>query len=164
LCAEVLALKIRQNSKVKGFKIGNWEHKLDMYADDLTCYLDGSEASLQSTIDTLDKFQKISGLKINLGKCKAVWIGKNRFSKEKLCPNLKLIWSDTFSLLGLEFDSDLAKMDTNFKDKITVIEKLQKLAVQKPDSSWQNNCNKKYGFIPTQSCCAGVPPLRGRQS
>ena len=126
LCAEVLALKIRQNSKVKGFKIGNWEHKLDMYADDLTCYLDGSEASLQSTIDTLDKFQKISGLKINLGKCKAVWIGKNRFSKEKLCPNLKLIWSDTFSLLGLEFDSDLAKMDTNFKDKITVIEKLYK--------------------------------------
>ena len=126
LCVEVLTLKIRQNKAVKGFKIGNWEHKLDMYADDLTCYLDGSESSLKSTIETLDAFQKISGLKINLGKCKAVWIGKKRFSQEKLCPNLKLIWSDSFSLLGLEFDSDLAKMDTNFRDKITVIEKLYK--------------------------------------
>ena len=42
LCAEILALKIRQNPEIKGFRIGNWEHKLDMYADDLTCYLGGS--------------------------------------------------------------------------------------------------------------------------
>ena len=126
LCAEILALKIRQNPEIKGFRIGNWEHKLDMYADDLTCYLDGSEKSLKNTIKTLDNFQRISGLKINLGKCKAVWIGKKRFSNEKLCQNLKLIWSDTFSLLGLEFDSDLAKMDTNFRNKITYIEKLYK--------------------------------------
>ena len=124
LCAEILALKIRQNQGVKGFRIGNWQHKVDMYADDLTCYLDGSEESLRQTINILDEFETISGLKINLGKCKAVWIGKNRFSKVQLCSDLKLIWSDSFTLLGIDFDSDLAKMDTNFRDRLEYIEKL----------------------------------------
>ena len=97
-----------------------------MYADDLTCYLDGSEKSLRSVIQILDDFQKISGLKINLGKCKATWIGKQRLSKTVLCPDLKLIWADNFTLLGIEFDSDLANMDTNFKKKFEVIEKMYK--------------------------------------
>ena len=126
LCAEILALKIRQDPGVSGFKIGNWQHKLDMYADDLTCYLDGSENSLRSVISILDEFRDISGLKINLGKCKAVWIGRNRFSNLVLCPDLKLIWSDTFTLLGIEFDSDLAKMDTNFKKKVDIVENIYK--------------------------------------
>ena len=118
LCAEILALKIRQDPKITGFKIGNWQHKLDMYADDLTCYLDGSESSLKNTIAILENFKEISGLKINLGKCKATWIGKQRFSKAVLCPDLKLIWSDHFTLLGIDFDSDLARMDSNFRKKI----------------------------------------------
>ena len=63
-------------------------------------------------------------MKINLGKCKAVWIGRNRFRKEKICSDLKLQWSDSFTLLGVDFDSDLAKMDTNFKAKIEEIEKV----------------------------------------
>ena len=126
LCAEILALKIRQDPRMKGFKLGNWQHKLDMYADDLTAYLDGSEESLKGLIDILDKFQGISGLNINLGKCKAVWVGRSRFSQERLCQDLKLIWSNSFTLLGIDFDSDLAKMDTNFLTKIEEIEKLYK--------------------------------------
>ena len=63
LCAEILALKIRKDPGVSGFKIGNWEHKLHMYADDLTAYLDGSERSLRNLIGILDSFQEISGLK-----------------------------------------------------------------------------------------------------
>ena len=126
LCAEILALKIRQDPRVKGFKVGNWQHKLDMYADDLTCYLDGSESSLRSAINILDDFKKISGLKINLGKCKAIWIGRYRFSKVELCSDLKLIWTNSFTLLGIDFDSDLAKMDTNLLKKIECIEKIYK--------------------------------------
>ena len=124
--AEILALRIRKDPGVSGFKIGNWEHKLDMYADDLTAYLDGSERSLRNLIGILDSFQELSGLKINLGKCKAVWIGRNRFSRVKLCEDLKLIWDDCFTLLGIELDSDLAKMDTNFRKKMDEIEGLYK--------------------------------------
>ena len=44
----------------------------------------------------------------------------------KLCEEYKLIWTDRFRLLGVDFDSDLAHMDTNFKTKIEDIEKLFK--------------------------------------
>ena len=119
-----MALKIRQDPSVKGFKIGNWQHKLDMYADDLTCYLDGSEASLRGVIGVLEDFKNISGLRINLGKCKAVWIGKYRFSESRLCPDINLIWADNFTLLGIDFDSDLARMDSNFRKKIDSIKNI----------------------------------------
>ena len=117
-------MEIRQDPSVKGFKIGNFEHKIDIYADDLTDYLDGTDESLRGLIDILDKFHLISGLKINLGKCKAVWIGKIRFSNHKVCADLNLVWSNSFTLLGTEFDSDLANMDNNFRKKIDEIDKL----------------------------------------
>ena len=44
----------------------------------------------------------------------------------KLCENLNLIWTNKFRLLGIDFDSDLAFMDSNFRDKIEEIEKLFK--------------------------------------
>ena len=126
ICVEILALKIRNEKSVKGFKLGNFEQKLDFYADDLTAYLDGSETSLRNILQILDQFKDLSGLKINLSKCKAVWIGKNRFSEIKLCSNLKLIWTNKFKLLGVDFDSDLAEMDNNFKCKFNKIDKLFK--------------------------------------
>ena len=66
LCVEILALKIRKEDSVKGFKMGNFEKKLDFYADDLTAYLDGSESSLKNIIHILDEFKLISGLKLIL--------------------------------------------------------------------------------------------------
>ena len=118
LCVDVLALKIRKDPQVKGFKLGNFHHKIDIYADDLTAYLDGSEASLRRIINILDTFQEISGLKINLTKCKAVWIGRNRGFNFKICEDLRLIWAHNFTLLGIELDSDLANMDTNFRKNV----------------------------------------------
>ena len=126
ICAEILALRIRKDSSVRGFKLGSFEQKLDFYADDLTAYLDGSGSSLKSMVSILDQFRDLSGLKINLSKCKAVWIGKNRFSDIKLCGDLKLIWTKKFRLLGVDFDSDLAEMDLNFRTKVEEIDKLFK--------------------------------------
>ena len=126
ICVEILAMKIREEGSVKGFKVGKFEQKLDFYADDLTAYLDGSEGSLVSILNILDKFRQISGLKINLSKCKAVWIGKYRNNDFQLCKDLKLIWTNKFKLLGVDFDSDLATMDNNFYVKLDEIEKLYK--------------------------------------
>ena len=124
ICVEILAIKIRNEKSVKGFKLGNFEQKLDFYADDLTAYLDGSQSSLENMIKILDYFRDLSGLKINLSKCKAVWIGKNRFYNIKFCEDLQLIWTNNFRLLGVDFDSDLAFMDKNFENKIKEIGKL----------------------------------------
>ena len=121
-----MAINIRGNKAVGGFRIGNLVKKLDFYADDLTAYLNGSEKSLQSLISILSNFELISGLKINSNKCKAVSFGKRRFDDNTICNDLKIIWSKQFRLLGIDFDADLSKMDTNFKTKMEEIKKLYK--------------------------------------
>ena len=126
LCVEILAIRIRENDKVRGFRVGNLVKKLDFYADDLTAYLDGTEQSLKTIIDILNEFELVSGLKINLTKCKAVWFGKRRFDKTKLCSELKIVWCNKFRLLGIDFDADLSEMDTNFETKMEEIKKLYK--------------------------------------
>ena len=123
LCVEILAIKIRQDGQIKGFRFGNYSKKIDFYADDLTAYLDGSKSSLERMVKVLEDFFQLSGLKINLNKCKAVWIGSKRKDK-KICDNLNILWADEFKLLGIEFDSDLAKMDTNFRKKLDEIKRL----------------------------------------
>ena len=48
---------------------------------------------------------------MNTMKTKVIWIGRKRFSKEKLKVNTTLDWGTTeFNLLGLEFNVDLDKM------------------------------------------------------
>jgi len=54
LCVEILAIKIRNNEKITGFKIGSLVHGLDMYADDVTIYLVGSTDSLKAVLDALE--------------------------------------------------------------------------------------------------------------
>ncbi|XP_071114802.1 uncharacterized protein [Haliotis cracherodii] len=59
-------------------------------------------------MDTLETFYKISGLKMNFEKTKAIWIGSMAGSKVRFCPNLKLDWHDgNFEVLGICFNVDL---------------------------------------------------------
>ena len=71
LCAEILAIKIKNNEKIKGIKIIIKEFNLTQYADDTSVILDGSEESLSE----LEIDAKISGLKVNFAKTHVVWIG-----------------------------------------------------------------------------------------
>ena len=72
LCAEMLSLLIKQNDYIKSIKIGELELKLSQYADDTKIILDGSEQSVEAALQTLSIFAKISGLKVNNSKTKAV--------------------------------------------------------------------------------------------
>ncbi len=74
LALEVLAHSIRGNELIKGFKINNTEIKLSMLADDMTCIL-GDVGSVKYTLDTLNLFKNCSGLRINLDKTTAKYIG-----------------------------------------------------------------------------------------
>ena len=66
-------------------------------------------------------FHKISGLSCNLDKTVVIPIGPNTDKNDILCPELGMVWDDTFTILGFTLDSKLQKLDTNFqkiKDKI----------------------------------------------
>ena len=75
LCAEILALKIKLNEKIKGIKINNNDFILTQYADDTTVILDGSEESLNETLHELENYANISGLKVNFSKTHVVLTG-----------------------------------------------------------------------------------------
>ena len=125
LCVEILGILIRQNKSIKGIYIGGKEFCLLQYADDTCIFLDGSDKSLKSALDLLFQFSKYSGLKPNIEKTQAIWIGDRIGSRDVLCPQYNLNWSNSpFTTLGITFTPDLSNLDElNFIPKIDKIER-----------------------------------------
>ena len=92
ICAELLSQAITNNPCIKGLYIKGEERKLTILADDTSLFLEASKRSLRKAISTLDNFKEASGLKINMGKRKAVWLGSKRFQNKGMCPDLNLYW------------------------------------------------------------------------
>ena len=109
--AEILAVMIRNNKNIKGIFVNNIEHKLGQYADDTQLFLDGSEQSLRNAITTLDEFFLYSGLKINLDKTKAIWLGSMVGKDLKLCEDINLDWGQgNFEILGIQLNAKLENL------------------------------------------------------
>lgn len=89
LCVEILGLLIRQNKNIRGIRIGKEKVCLLQYADDTVLFLDGSEKSLKSALDLLFQFSKFSGLKPNISKTKAIWIG-SKINSNTICSDTGL--------------------------------------------------------------------------
>lgn len=122
ICAEILSIKIKNNKNIKGIKINKTEYLISQYADDTVLILDGSENSLNEAIKELNMFYALSGLKINLSKTQATWIGSKKYSIEKMCKNINLQWTTTFKLLGIYFDVDLTNiLKMNYDKKLVKI-------------------------------------------
>ena len=111
ICAEILLLMINNNDLITGIKIGDTMHKITQFADDTTIILNGTSVSLLAALNTLEVYGSYSGLKINTDKTKLVWIGKKRFSQDKIDCGKDLDWGTTeFDLLGITFSVDLCKI------------------------------------------------------
>ena len=79
---EILAVGIRSNSNIKGIKTGDDETKVLAYADDMTVTL-SHISSVKRLLVVLNAIDRCSGLKMNLNKTKAMWIGANKGSSAK---------------------------------------------------------------------------------
>ena len=116
LAAELMSMKIRQSSAVKGILIFEREIKISQFADDtnLLCFdLSSVEKGLQIAAD----FGEISGLRLNLEKTKAMWLGKWSGNKSKPL-HLKWVSSPT-RILGIYFSYDeKGNNEMNFSLKI----------------------------------------------
>ena len=88
-CAEVLG-KIRKTKTIKGIIINEEEYKISQYANDTQLLLDGSENTLNETLNVLNRFYQLSGLTIDVEKTRAILIGAKRFSNDRLCHHNKL--------------------------------------------------------------------------
>ena len=141
LGAEVLALLINLTSDITGITINQKQHRIVQFADDTTLILDGSLGSLQTSLNILEVFGTLSGLKINHDKTKVIWIGKKKRSKEKLKVSVDLTWGEeNFKLLGLEFSINLATIpEINFNKAISKVNSIITL--------WKNRSLTPVGKI-----------------
>ena len=125
LAIEPLAVELKNNNKIGGILCGKQIVKIGLYADDTFLMLDGEESSLRESILVLDNFHACSGLKINLDKTQAIWLGNLKERVYTICDDLNLKWVKKFKLLGINFSVDLKEIiDLNYGEKILEIEKL----------------------------------------
>ena len=90
LCFEILSIKIRQSKSIKGIKVKDTEYLISQFADDTTLLLDGSEKSLNSVLEILDRFYTISALKCNFDKPKLIWIASRKYRAYSIKTKWKL--------------------------------------------------------------------------
>ena len=123
LSAEILAKAIRKNNNIKGLLVRDSEVKISQYADDTTLILDGSERSLSEVLEVLERFSKVSGLRLNSKKTEALWIGSLTGSQEILCSERNFNWQNTkVKALGVWLTTDSERTtNLNFSEKIEKI-------------------------------------------
>ena len=71
---ELLSLKLKANHDIYGIIINEVESLISLYADTFLILV-GSEHSLREAPECFESFYKVSGLKMNSSKTKAVWVG-----------------------------------------------------------------------------------------
>ena len=120
LTAELMSNKICQTDSVKGIFIFNNEIKSSQFADDtnLCC---ANVASVEAAMAVVSHFGEISGLKLNIEKTKAMWLGKWANTRDKPL-NRKWVHSPT-RFLGIFLSYD-KKGNDNFNFNLK-IQKLQ---------------------------------------
>ena len=98
LIANVFAIFVRSDPKMKGIPVHSVMHKISQYADDTSLAVVGNE-SIDRPAYHLDFYEKTSGTKANRGKCEGLWLGSNQNRTDKP-PGFK--WqSDKIKVLGI---------------------------------------------------------------
>ena len=107
LSAEILAKAIRSNKNVKGICVNSTEIKISQYA------------ALSATLDTIERFGSVSGLKLNNTKTEALWIGSMAGEKEKLFPEKNVKWAENkVKVLGVRISTDPnTTLNLNYREK-----------------------------------------------
>lgn len=119
LAIEILAIHIRSNHDIKGVNFFGEEIKLSIYADDMTAFLTDT-ISAENLLMLLQKFAQVSGLKINLDKTEAMWLGSCKGRRYK---PLGVKWKTCIKITGVYFTCDKLLKETMNYD--IVIKKLE---------------------------------------
>ena len=59
LCAEILAIMIKENKDIRGIVVGQVEHKLSQFADDTELFQNGDRKSFEETMRVLEDWKQI---------------------------------------------------------------------------------------------------------
>ena len=82
----------KKKQTIKGIEINRIDFKLSQYAIDTTLILDGSKESFLESAMSIETFGNISGLRLNIKKMEALWIGSKKDCDLKLLPEKDFKW------------------------------------------------------------------------
>ena len=88
--------------------------------------MDGSKSSLEAARTILNDFYYYSGLKMNIEKTLAVWLGNKTGTDERICREYNLNWTnEPFNILGVTLSASLHNLlDLNGTNKLKQIQLL----------------------------------------
>jgi hypothetical protein len=122
LVAEILAIKVRCDTKINGISINNGTYLISQLADDTMLFLSDID-SVKHILTTLEEFKNISGLKINQNKTELTPLGPNAKKKIEI-KNLKQRMNSVKSL-GIEITgNEEDHYNLNFKARLIKIKSL----------------------------------------
>ena len=126
ISVEMLSIAIRENPSIKGLKTGNVTHILKQFADDTQIFLQGDEHSFREVFRTLMEFSKASGLRVNVEKSKAIWLGSQKTRTDTFYPEFSISWSkDNFKILGITFSLNQNEIaELNYSKQLNKARKL----------------------------------------
>ena len=115
---EILAIAIRNQENIKGISIDGLETELLQFADDTTAILSDLD-SAQALFILLELFEKASGLKLNVTKTEAMWIGSLRNCESE---PLGVKWKTCIKFLGIFITYDVQLLvEKNFRQRLKKI-------------------------------------------
>ena len=107
ICAEILAILLKDNKDIKGFDINQFNSILGQFADDMDMYLIFEENSIQTVVRMLNKFQQNMGCSVNYDKTTVYRIGSLKNSDAKIYTQPMLRWSnDPIEILGVKVSTN----------------------------------------------------------
>ena len=74
LALELLSCSVREDPNIKGILVKDKEIKIIQYGDDTSCVL-ADEPSANNLFLLFESFRRVSGLKLNVNKSQALWLG-----------------------------------------------------------------------------------------
>ena len=83
LILELLSSAIINDPNINGVKINDSKCVLSQYAADSSLVLEVDPQSLDNSIKLFHKFTESAGLKINIDKTEAIWIGSRKGCSDK---------------------------------------------------------------------------------
>ena len=129
MAAEVLANSIRNCDDTKGIRVGDTEHKISQYADDTTLFVPFNISSVDTTFSLFERFQSVSGLKVNFDKTEIFPLGSLKDVTIDLYGKRNIRWSQSgVKVLGINIThSRQSLVQQNFNPILAKLQNIIKL-------------------------------------
>ena len=113
LSTEILSNKIRQNREIKGITVFGNEIKISQFTDDTNLFC-ADITYVENALKTVHDFSMISGLRLNVKRTKAIWLGKWEGNKTTTPLNIEWIHHPVKMLCIYVSYDEKRNIETNF--------------------------------------------------